>query len=196
MSSIHTACGVQPQVRGCDHRRCPRATMAPICCTLSFLVLRRVLGVLRLGPTGDGKDVEIAVLRHQLAVLQRQVPRPRYHDSDRLILLMLAKLLPRDRWGSSSSHRLPCCAGIGNRFADAGPSAIGPSAPGCRLRRSSLSCASPGRTLAGDMSGSPASAPKVGVGVSVTSVRNIMRRHHFGPTPRRNGPSRRPSRWR
>jgi hypothetical protein len=69
-----------------------------MCSTLSFLVLRRVLGVLRVGPSGDDKDVEIAVLRHHLLGLQRQVPRPRYNDSDRRILSMLAKLLPRDRW--------------------------------------------------------------------------------------------------
>jgi putative transposase len=70
-----------------------------MCSSLRFLLLRRVLGVLRLGPKFDQKDVEIAVLRHQLAVLQRQVPRPRYNDSDRLLLSTLAALLPRDRWG-------------------------------------------------------------------------------------------------
>jgi len=42
--------------------------------------------------------VEIAVLRHQLAVLYRQVPRPRYTPADRTLLAALAKLLPRDRW--------------------------------------------------------------------------------------------------
>jgi putative transposase len=30
---------------------------------------------------------------------------------------------------------------------------------------------------------------KVGVGVSVTSVRNILRRHRLGPAPRRDGPT-------
>jgi hypothetical protein len=35
--------------------------------TLGFLILRRVLGILGLGPAPDQKDVEIAVLRHQLA---------------------------------------------------------------------------------------------------------------------------------
>ena len=52
--------------------------------TLVFLVVRRVLGLVGLGPKPDDKDVEIAVLRHQLAVLHRQVARPRYVPSDRL----------------------------------------------------------------------------------------------------------------
>jgi putative transposase len=53
--------------------------------TVAFLVVRRVLALVRLGPSPDAKDVEIAVLRHQLMVLQRQVARPRYAPSDRLI---------------------------------------------------------------------------------------------------------------
>ena len=63
-----------------------------------FLVFRWVLRMLRLGANADDNDLEIAVLRHQLAILQRQVPRPRYHDSDRRLLAALAKHLPRERW--------------------------------------------------------------------------------------------------
>lgn len=59
--------------------------------------LRRVLGLLGVGPAPDAKDVEIAVLRHQLAVLRRQVRRPRYYPTDRLVLAVLARLLPRER---------------------------------------------------------------------------------------------------
>jgi putative transposase len=66
--------------------------------TLAFLVLRQVLGLVGRSQSPDAKDVEIAVLRHQLAVLHRQIVRPRYTSADRMILATLAKLLPRDRW--------------------------------------------------------------------------------------------------
>ena len=40
-------------------------------CSVTFLLVRRLLDILRLGPSPDEKDIEIAVLRHQLAVLRR-----------------------------------------------------------------------------------------------------------------------------
>jgi putative transposase len=66
--------------------------------TVGLMVLRRLVALLGMGQSPDAKDVEIAVLRHQLAVLHRQVTRPRYTPSDRLVLAWLAKLLPRERW--------------------------------------------------------------------------------------------------
>jgi hypothetical protein len=54
--------------------------------TLVFLAARRVLGVFGLGPVPDAKDVEIAVLRHELMVLRRQVARPRHTPTDWLML--------------------------------------------------------------------------------------------------------------
>jgi hypothetical protein len=65
---------------------------------VALMALRRLLRVLGLGPTPDANEVEIAVLRHQLAVLQRQVPRPRYTPADRMLLAALARMLPRTRW--------------------------------------------------------------------------------------------------
>lgn len=65
-----------------------------------FLLVRRVLRLVGLGPKPDDKDVEIAVLRHQLAVLNSQGARPPYAPTDRLILATLAKLLPRERWSA------------------------------------------------------------------------------------------------
>jgi hypothetical protein len=66
--------------------------------TLALMLVRQVLSLVGLGPSPDAKDIEIAVLRHQLLVLRRQVARPRYTPSDRMVLAALAKLLPRHRW--------------------------------------------------------------------------------------------------
>src|SRR5919107_687037 len=68
--------------------------------TLVFVLVRRVVGLVGLGPAPDAKDIEIAVLRHQLMVLRRQLTRPRYTPRDRLMLAMLARLLPRERWSA------------------------------------------------------------------------------------------------
>jgi hypothetical protein len=66
--------------------------------TLGFLVVRRPLGLAGRGPGPDAKDVEIAVLRHQVMVGRRQVRRPRFTPSDRMVLAMLARLRPREQW--------------------------------------------------------------------------------------------------
>jgi hypothetical protein len=42
--------------------------------TLVFLAARRVLGVFGVGPVPDAKDVEIAVLRHELMCCAARSP--------------------------------------------------------------------------------------------------------------------------
>ncbi len=78
---------------------------------ITFLLIRKLLLLLGIGPTSDEKDVEIAVLRHQLSVMHRQVARPRFSPTDRAMLAAPAKLLPRNAGEHSSSHPRRCCVG-------------------------------------------------------------------------------------
>src|SRR2546421_352309 len=158
--------------------------------TLVFLLVRRVLGLVSLGPKPDDKDVEIAVLRHQLAVLHRQVARPRYGPSDRLILATLARLLPRERWSAFLVtpatllrwHREL----VRRRWTYAREPGVrkglDPALVELVLRLARENSRWGYLRIRGECA-------KLGMRVSGTSVRNILRRHGLGPAPRRSGPS-------
>ena len=69
--------------------------------SLCYLVHRRLLplAALRLR-SNDFKDLEIVVLRHELAILRRRTRRPAMTWTDRLFLAAASRLLPRARWRS------------------------------------------------------------------------------------------------
>ncbi|WP_222721447.1 integrase core domain-containing protein [Actinomadura sp. HBU206391] len=64
-----------------------------------YLVLGHVLRLLLLLVRGDrSKELEILALRHQVAVLRRQVHRPDLNDADRVVLAALSRLLSSSSW--------------------------------------------------------------------------------------------------
>ena len=70
---------------------------------LLYLIFDRLLGwLLLLGRTSASKDVELLVLRHEVAVLRRTNPTPRLNWADRAVFAALIRRLPRVLRG----HRL------------------------------------------------------------------------------------------
>ena len=64
-----------------------------------YWALRRVLElIVVLGRRGPANEIELLVLRHEVVVLRRQLPRPQLRLSDRALFAALAQVLPRDRW--------------------------------------------------------------------------------------------------
>jgi putative transposase len=148
-----------------------------LCCMVQLVVL--------LCRSERSKELEILVLRHELAILRRQPRRTRLRPVDRAILAGLARALPRSAWISLSVspgtllrwHRQL----VRRRWTY-------PHRPGrppldrrvqelvVRLAREN-----PGwgyRRIVGELRG-------LGVSISATSVRTILIRHGLPPAPQR-----------
>ena len=62
---------------------------------LACLLMIKLVGWLALlARSAPANDTEILVLRHQVAVLRRQIARPRPDWADRAVIAALARLLP------------------------------------------------------------------------------------------------------
>jgi hypothetical protein len=73
----------------------------PLLVSSLYLVVCRLLALLVLFARGDrSKELEILVLRHELAIPRRQVGRPRFEPSDRLMLAALSRVAPRRCWSA------------------------------------------------------------------------------------------------
>jgi putative transposase len=151
---------------------------------LAYLTLCRSIQLLALLDRGDAsKDLEILVLRHQLSVLRRQVPRPRLEPADRALLAAVSRVLPQSagRASSSSPTRRLLASAAGRRRVDlpswSGTTAIGSGGPAADRP--------PGQgepTLG--LPAHPRELHRLGVQVSATTIRTTLRRHGLDPTPR------------
>jgi len=155
------------------------------------LLVRKLLGLVGIGPSPDEKDVEIAVLRHQLAVLRRQVARPRFSPTDRAVLATLARFLPRERWATflvTPTTLMRWHRELVRRYWNfPRPQSVAPNTLDVEVVAVILRLARENPRwgylrIVGELR-------KLGVTVSATSVRNVLRRHHLKPAPRRSGPT-------
>jgi hypothetical protein len=158
--------------------------------TVGMLVLRRLIRLLGMGPTPDAKDVELAVLRHQLAVLRRQVARPRYTPADRLVLGWLASLLPRQRWSVFMVTPATLLRWHRQLLARRWTYPTTTKRPGLDPETVDLVVRLARENPRWGYQRIVGEARRLGIVVSATSVRRILRRHGLSPAPRRHaGPS-------
>jgi len=69
----------------------------------AYLALRRLLELVVLVIRSESANqVELLALRHEIAVLRRQLGHPAYRPADRSFLAALSRLLPRSRWSCFS----------------------------------------------------------------------------------------------
>jgi Homeodomain-like domain len=163
---------------------------------LAFLLYRLSCGLLRLLVRAglDDRELEIAVLRHQLRVLTRGSSRPRYSTADRAFLAAASRFLPRERW--SAFGVVPETLRRWRRQLEAGKgmrSRRGPGRPpiDSDLRQLILRM---GREnprwgylrIKGELL-------QLGIRISATTIANVLRRGGLGPCPggadRRGGSS-------
>ncbi len=160
---------------------------------LSFLyrLVRHVLEAIRNHRTDAvAKDAEIIVLRHQLAVLQRQVTRPRLTLSDRAIVSALALVVPLERWASFLVtpetilrwHRALVRRRWTYPHRRHGRPALPQETAKLILRLARENPRWGYLRIVGELK-------KIGVDVSKTSVAAVLRRHRLPPAPRRSGPT-------
>jgi len=88
--------------------------------SLVYLTLCRLFAlVVLLCRSERSKELEILVLRHELAILRRQARQPQHRLVDRILLAALSRSLPRNAWGAliRSSLQIDRILGFGPRLS-------------------------------------------------------------------------------
>jgi len=154
---------------------------------LAYLTLCRSIQALALLVRGDAaKDLEILVLRHQLAVLRRQTPRPRLEPADRALLAAVSRVLPRSRWSCFFVkpdtllrwHRRLVAGAWTSPHRQTGRPPLDTHVQQLIVRLARENPRWGYQRIQGELQ-------RLGVQVSATAIRSTLRRHGLDPAPRR-----------
>jgi putative transposase len=155
-----------------------------------YMLVRLAISLTVLRASSDAeRDLEILGLRHQVAVLRRQVKRPDLLPADRMLLAALGlRLLPGQllfspatllRWHRELIRRHWCAFRLRPRR---GRRPIPDELLQLILRLARENPRWGDRRIQGELL-------KLGYRVSATTIRGILRRHRVPPAPRRDGPT-------
>jgi len=161
--------------------------------TLSFLyrAFCRVLQLIRLiGRSDTDLAIEVFILRHEVAVLRRQVHRPALQSGDRAVLAGLARLLPRRRLGHFFVQPATLLGWYRDLVAKRwtyspgrpGRPAIAKGTTALVLRLAKENPTWGYRRIHGELT-------TMGVTIAASSVWTILKHHGVEPSPRRSGPT-------
>src|SRR3990172_3477912 len=159
--------------------------------SILYRLLCRVIRLLARVGGADQRDLEVAVLRHQLKILARRgCTRPRYTDADRAFLAAASRLLPRERWSCfvvgpdtlARWHRALLRGRRRGRSRRPGRPLIEAWIRELILRMARENPRWGYMRIRGEVL-------KLGVGVSATTIATVLRRSGLGPAPRRVGPT-------
>jgi hypothetical protein len=148
------------------------------------------MGVATVVAGVDERELEVAVLRHQLRILHRRGKRARYGAADRAFLAAVSRFLPRERW--SAFPVVPETLKRWRRQLEArkdprrrrgpGRPPIDPALRELILRLGRENPRWGYLRIKGELL-------KLGITVSATTIANVLGRGGQGPAPRRIGPT-------
>jgi putative transposase len=153
---------------------------------------RAVCGVFQLLAlrlrSSERKELEILVLRHELAIARRQLGRPRPSAADRALLAALSRALPRSAWSAfavSPKTLLRWHRRLLRRhwtYDHLGRPPLDAELQSLIVRFARENPRWGYRRIVGEIR-------KLGLRVSATSVRSVLKRREIPPAPRRSGPT-------
>jgi putative transposase len=153
----------------------------------AYLSVRRVLElVVLLVRSDDAKEIELLSLRHEVAMLRRQVKRQSFEPADRALLAALSRLLPRSRWGAFGVTPATLLAGTAVWWPDAGTYPHRRPGRPCVEEETTalvirLAKENPRwgyRRIQGELL-------KLGIRLAASTIARILFDHRLGPAPRR-----------